>query len=106
MFCGFLLRGGRGLIEITSSVHRARVSFAKFARYDELLTFSRSLNLTSLLQIDDLKIIGSTSLALGVATDIVTAASLCWFLQGLRTGYSKCVHSPFVSILETDTAQR
>lgn len=50
---------------------------------------AKGLNLSSLLQIDSLKIIGSLSLALGVATDVITAASLCWFLQGLRTGYSK-----------------
>ncbi|EKM51787.1 uncharacterized protein PHACADRAFT_262128 [Phanerochaete carnosa HHB-10118-sp] len=49
----------------------------------------RGLKIASLLEIDSLKVVGSLSLGLGMATDIVTAASLCWFLQGLRTGYSK-----------------
>ena len=35
--------------------------------------------------------IGTTALGLGMGTDVVTAASLCFFLRSLRTGYSKCV---------------
>ncbi|OCH91896.1 hypothetical protein OBBRIDRAFT_727911 [Obba rivulosa] len=34
-------------------------------------------------------VVGSLSLGLGVATDIVTAAALCYFLRKLRTGYSQ-----------------
>ena len=56
---------------------------------EQTLNSSDSLQMTTLLDIDSLKVIGSLSLGLGVATDIITAASLCWFLQGLRTGYSK-----------------
>ncbi|TCD70863.1 hypothetical protein EIP91_001171 [Steccherinum ochraceum] len=43
----------------------------------------------SLTEVDTLKVIGSLSLGLGVATDICTAAALCFFLRNLRTGYSK-----------------
>jgi len=43
----------------------------------------------SLLEVDKLKVIGSLSLGLGVATDMVTAAALCFFLRNLRTGYTK-----------------
>ena len=49
------------------------------------------LRLASLLQIHELKVVGSLSLCLGVAADILTAAALCFFLRNLRTGYSKCV---------------
>ena len=47
------------------------------------------LKLTTLVDIDELKIVGSVSLILGVATDVFTSAALCFFLRGLRTGYSK-----------------
>ncbi|KAJ3539040.1 hypothetical protein NM688_g6423 [Phlebia brevispora] len=50
---------------------------------------ARGLKLASLDEIDDLKVVGSLSLCLGVATDIVTAAALCFFLHNLKTGYSK-----------------
>ena len=35
------------------------------------------------------QIVGTMSLAFGALTDIVTAIALCYFLQGLRTGYAK-----------------
>ena len=35
--------------------------------------------------------IGTISLGTGVATDIVTAGALCYFLNKLRTGYTKFV---------------
>ncbi|TFK52647.1 hypothetical protein OE88DRAFT_1658022 [Heliocybe sulcata] len=44
--------------------------------------------LGSLIELKDLKIFGSLSLALGVATDAVTALALCYFLSKLKTGYS------------------
>lgn len=47
------------------------------------------LRLTSLLQVEQLKLVGSLSLILGVVTDVVTAAALCWFLRNLKTGYKK-----------------
>ncbi|KAI0339015.1 hypothetical protein BDW22DRAFT_1362361 [Trametopsis cervina] len=49
----------------------------------------KGLRLTSLLQVDQLKLVGSLSLILGVVTDVVTAAALCWFLRNLKTGYKK-----------------
>ncbi|EMD40024.1 hypothetical protein CERSUDRAFT_81328 [Gelatoporia subvermispora B] len=49
----------------------------------------KAFQLPDLAHVDDLKLVGSLSLALGVATDIVTAAALCFFLRGLRTGYSQ-----------------
>ncbi|OBZ73986.1 hypothetical protein A0H81_05980 [Grifola frondosa] len=49
----------------------------------------RAFQIRMLTQVADLKVIGSLSLGLGVATDVVTAASLCYFLRKLRTGYSR-----------------
>jgi len=37
------------------------------------------------------QILGTISLGTGVLTDIVTAATLCFFLNKLRTGYRSCV---------------
>ena len=45
-----------------------------------------------------MKTIGSLSLGLGVATDVVIAVSLCIFLRGLRTGHRQCVCSPIFSV--------
>ncbi|KAA1474698.1 hypothetical protein DENSPDRAFT_343194 [Dentipellis sp. KUC8613] len=42
-----------------------------------------------LIEASQLKVIGTTSLALGAATDIFTAASLSFFLHQMRTGYAK-----------------
>ncbi|KAH9942885.1 hypothetical protein B0H21DRAFT_506286 [Amylocystis lapponica] len=49
----------------------------------------QAYKLTSLAEAPQLKIVASFSLGLGVATDMVTAAALCYFLRNLRTGYSK-----------------
>lgn len=37
-----------------------------------------------------MKIIGTLSLGIGMATDVVIAASLSFFLWNLRTGHRKC----------------
>ncbi|KAL4251233.1 hypothetical protein ABKN59_006316 [Abortiporus biennis] len=50
---------------------------------------SQAFQATSLTAVATLKLTGSLSLGLGVATDVITAAALCFFLRGLRTGYSK-----------------
>ncbi|KIP06228.1 hypothetical protein PHLGIDRAFT_19513 [Phlebiopsis gigantea 11061_1 CR5-6] len=50
---------------------------------------TRTLQLESVVVVSRLKVVGSLSLSLGTATDIVTAFALCFFLHGLRTGYSK-----------------
>ena len=47
----------------------------------------KSFQLPSIFAVHDLKLLGTVSLATGVATDIVTAFSLCYFLNNLRTGY-------------------
>ncbi len=55
----------------------------------------RSFRLESLADIGSMKMIGTLSLALGMATDVVIAAALCYFLRDLRTGHSKSVsYSP------------
>ena len=33
--------------------------------------------------------VGTVALGLGMATDLITSASLCWFLRNLKTGYKK-----------------
>ncbi|KAI0657330.1 hypothetical protein C8Q70DRAFT_919562 [Cubamyces menziesii] len=48
-----------------------------------------SFRLTSLSKIADMKVVGSLSLGLGMATDAVIAAALCFFLRNLRTGHRK-----------------
>ena len=50
-----------------------------------------SFHLDSLANIEDMKVIGTLSLALGMATDFVIALALCYFLRRLRTGYRKYV---------------
>ncbi|CCM01171.1 uncharacterized protein FIBRA_03219 [Fibroporia radiculosa] len=50
---------------------------------------ARAFKIPNLLVLADIKVVGSISLALGVATDVVTAMALCYFLRKLRTGYSK-----------------
>ncbi|KAI0647960.1 hypothetical protein C8Q79DRAFT_1008335 [Trametes meyenii] len=47
----------------------------------------QGFRLTSLANIGSMKVIGSLSLGLGMATDVVIAVSLCFFLRNLRTGH-------------------
>ncbi|EJF63324.1 hypothetical protein BD309DRAFT_949383 [Dichomitus squalens] len=47
----------------------------------------RGFRLKSLQDLGSMKTIGSLSLGLGVATDVVIAVSLCYFLRSLRTGH-------------------
>ncbi|EJF64309.1 hypothetical protein DICSQDRAFT_101178 [Dichomitus squalens LYAD-421 SS1] len=49
----------------------------------------RAASIPSLAEVGRLKFIGSIALGLGMATDVVTAAALCWFLRNLKTGYRK-----------------
>ncbi|KAI0754875.1 hypothetical protein C8Q80DRAFT_1266413 [Daedaleopsis nitida] len=49
----------------------------------------QAFQLKSLADIGSMKHIGSLSLALGMATDVVIAAALCYFLWSLRTGHRK-----------------
>ena len=56
-----------------------------------MLTYISSFLLESLRDIGNVKLIGTLSLGLGMATDVVIAASLCYFLGGLRTGHRKWV---------------
>ncbi|KAG7445532.1 uncharacterized protein BT62DRAFT_1006510 [Guyanagaster necrorhizus] len=49
----------------------------------------KAFQLTGVFEVIDLRALGSTSLGVGVLTDVVTAASLCYFLNKLRTGYHK-----------------
>ena len=53
------------------------------------LTGRRRFLLSSLQEIGNVKLVGSLSLGLGMATDLVIAVSLCYFLGGLRTGHRK-----------------
>ena len=50
-----------------------------------------SFQLDSLANIGNVKKIGMLSLGLGMATDFVIAAALCFFLRSLRTGHGKYV---------------
>lgn len=49
----------------------------------------RAFQSSALIDVSKLKVVGIVSLALGVATDMATAGALCYFLRGLKTGYSK-----------------
>ncbi|KAI0826901.1 hypothetical protein BC628DRAFT_1418951 [Trametes gibbosa] len=47
----------------------------------------KGFQLESLALLADVKTIGTLSLGLGMATDVVIAAALCYFLRNLRTGH-------------------
>ncbi|KAH9851829.1 hypothetical protein C2E23DRAFT_732426 [Lenzites betulinus] len=47
----------------------------------------KGFQLDSLAHIAQMKIVGTLSLGLGMATDVVIAAALCFFLRNLRTGH-------------------
>jgi len=47
-----------------------------------------AFKLPSIFAAHQIELLGSFSLALGVVTDIITAGSLCFFLNRLRTGYT------------------
>ncbi|KAK0221432.1 hypothetical protein IW262DRAFT_1481780 [Armillaria fumosa] len=54
------------------------------------ITFTlKAFELTGVFEVVNLRVLGSTSLGVGVLTDMVTAISLCYFLNKLRTGYHK-----------------
>ncbi|OJT07146.1 hypothetical protein TRAPUB_1998, partial [Trametes pubescens] len=48
-----------------------------------------AFHIPSIARVGDLKLVGSIAIGLGMATDVITAASLCFFLRGLKTGYHK-----------------
>ncbi|KAJ6612011.1 hypothetical protein B0H10DRAFT_335774 [Mycena sp. CBHHK59/15] len=52
-----------------------------------LCTCPASFQLPTIVAVFHLKLLGTISLGLGVFTDVVTAAALCFFLSRLRTGY-------------------
>ncbi|PBK59756.1 hypothetical protein ARMSODRAFT_966707 [Armillaria solidipes] len=54
------------------------------------ITFTlKAFELSGVFEVVNLRALGSTSLGVGVLTDLVTAISLCYFLNKLRTGYHK-----------------
>ncbi|KIK98767.1 hypothetical protein PAXRUDRAFT_133485 [Paxillus rubicundulus Ve08.2h10] len=48
-----------------------------------------SFELSGLPDLVDLRVLGSTSLALGVLNDLAVAAALCYYLQSIRSSYTK-----------------
>ncbi|KAF8994484.1 hypothetical protein BDQ17DRAFT_1366867 [Cyathus striatus] len=53
------------------------------------LTYTiKAFALPNIYSVQDLQVLGTVSLGVGVLTDIVTAASLCYYLNRLRTGYT------------------
>ncbi|EGN93830.1 hypothetical protein SERLA73DRAFT_188940 [Serpula lacrymans var. lacrymans S7.3] len=48
----------------------------------------RGFQITTLLDLTGLRVVGSLALGFGVATDMSIAAALCYYLQGMRSGYS------------------
>ncbi|KAK0457411.1 uncharacterized protein EV420DRAFT_1643753 [Desarmillaria tabescens] len=54
------------------------------------ITFTvKAFELSGVFEVVHLRALGSTSLGVGVLTDLATAMSLCYFLNKLRTGYHK-----------------
>ncbi|KAI0358275.1 hypothetical protein OH77DRAFT_1258192 [Trametes cingulata] len=49
----------------------------------------KAIAIPSIARVGELKLVGSIALGLGMATDVVTAAALCYFLRGLKTGYHR-----------------
>ena len=43
--------------------------------------------LPTVFDVAKLQTVGTISLAVGMATDIIIAAALCWYLRKLKTGY-------------------
>lgn len=62
-------------------------------QFFDLVYTVRAFQSSALIDVSKLKVVGIVSLALGVATDMATAGALCYFLRGLKTGYSKCAAS-------------
>ncbi|KAI0630761.1 hypothetical protein C8Q77DRAFT_225359 [Trametes polyzona] len=66
------------------------IMFGTFAQLAAAFVFTvKAFQITSIVRVGDLKLVGSIALGLGMATDVITAAALCYFLRGLKTGYSK-----------------
>lgn len=59
------------------------------AQLGTALTYTLKSVTLRVFQANQLKALATTSLALGVATDIITAAALSYFLHKMRTGYAK-----------------
>ena len=59
-----------------------------------LLIRPHSFRLKSLQDLGTMRTVGMLSLGIGVATDVVIAFSLCFFLRNLRTGHRQCVRAP------------
>ena len=68
---------------------RGRTYLSRLRSVRFVCSDSRSFQLDSLANIGSEKQVGTLSLALGMATDVVIAGALCWFLRGLRTGHRK-----------------
>ncbi|KAJ8453509.1 hypothetical protein ONZ51_g13555 [Trametes cubensis] len=51
----------------------------------------RAFQIPSIARVGELKLVGSIALGLGMATDVITSAALCYFLRGLKTGYQRSV---------------
>lgn len=49
----------------------------------------KSFQLPGVFAVVNLRVLGTVALAVGVLTDLVTAAALCYFLSKLRTGYKQ-----------------
>ena len=71
-------------------IHREVVRiYPGYDQYAFVCSDPCSFQLDSLANIGSEKQVGTLSLALGMATDVVIAGALCWFLRGLRTGHRK-----------------
>ncbi|KAE9396596.1 hypothetical protein BT96DRAFT_996599 [Gymnopus androsaceus JB14] len=71
----------------------------------------KSFMLPNVFSVVKLRVLGTTTLGVGMLTDIITALSLCYFLNRLRTGYHQSdtlvlLHSLPVEILNSDLVDR
>ncbi|KAJ7185896.1 hypothetical protein C8R46DRAFT_1061995 [Mycena filopes] len=66
-----------------------------------LVFTAQAFKLSSIPAVFNLKMLGTISLALGSLTDIVTAASLCYFLWRMRTSHKSAANS-LITRLVTD----
>ncbi|TFY62472.1 hypothetical protein EVJ58_g3850 [Rhodofomes roseus] len=69
--------------------------------FGQLVYTVQAFQLANLTKLADLKVVGTISLGLGVATDIVTALALCYFLRNLRTGDDSLVNRLTIYALNT-----
>ncbi|CDO68362.1 hypothetical protein BN946_scf184815.g9 [Trametes cinnabarina] len=87
---GALLEGPVWTLIVQVTLGAVVGAIVKFCFGMRVWRFSRhNIPVTMLIMLGTFSQLGSFALGLGMATDVVTAAALCYFLRGLKTGYNQ-----------------